>query len=168
MVGYPTGGDALSVTQGVVSRVEQLKYVQGCTRQLAIQIDAAINAGNSGGPVMMIEQRQPGEGSSSGSERCVVGVAFQGLEGAENIGYVVPLTVVQHVLHDIQRNGKYTGFCSLGIQTSLLENKAFRKSLRLPEGQSGIMVHRIPESSSCHGVLQPNDVTTAARPLCAI
>ena len=107
---------------------------------------------------MMIEQRQHGEGSSNGSERCVVGVAFQGLDGAENIGYVVPLTVVQHVLHDIQRNGKYTGFCSLGIHTSLLENKAFRKSLRLPEGQSGIMVHRIPESSSCHGVLQPNDV----------
>lgn len=157
VVGYPTGGDALSITQGVVSRVEQLEYTQGCTRLLALQIDAAINAGNSGGPVLMQQQQLQQDASW-----CVVGVAFQGLEGAENIGYVIPNTVVQHVLHDVRRNGAYTGFLNLGIRTSRLENASFRKSLAMMEGDSscdsGVMVESVPTSSPCHGILQPNDV----------
>lgn len=68
------GGDNISVTKGVVSRVEPTQYVHGATQLMAIQIDAAINPGNSGGPAIM------------GSK--VAGVAFQNLTGAENIGYV--------------------------------------------------------------------------------
>ena len=52
VLGFPTGGDSLSVTQGVVSRVEPQLYAHGATTLLAIQIDAAINPGNSGGPVL--------------------------------------------------------------------------------------------------------------------
>lgn len=48
VVGYPIGGDTLSVTRGVVSRVEPQQYAHGATKLLAIQIDAAINPGNSG------------------------------------------------------------------------------------------------------------------------
>lgn len=48
VLGYPTGGDSLSITQGVVSRIEMQEYSQASTHLLAIQIDAAINAGNSG------------------------------------------------------------------------------------------------------------------------
>ena len=47
--GYPEGGNSLSITKGIVSRIEFVPYnapVQG----LRIQIDAAINPGNSGGP----------------------------------------------------------------------------------------------------------------------
>lgn len=66
------GGDNISVTKGVVSRVEPTQYVHGATQLMAIQIDAAINPGNSGGPAIM------------GTK--VVGVAFQNLSGAENIG----------------------------------------------------------------------------------
>ena len=49
VLGYPTGGDSLSVTKGVVSRIEATEYAQ-CSGSylLAIQIDAAINGGNSG------------------------------------------------------------------------------------------------------------------------
>ena len=42
------GGDTISVTSGVVSRIEVTSYVHGTTELLAIQIDAAINSGNSG------------------------------------------------------------------------------------------------------------------------
>lgn len=66
------GGDNISVTKGVVSRVEPTQYVHGATQLLAIQIDAAINPGNSGGPAIMGDK--------------VAGVAFQNLSGAENIG----------------------------------------------------------------------------------
>ncbi len=42
------GGDTISVTSGVVSRIEVTSYVHGTTELLAVQIDAAINSGNSG------------------------------------------------------------------------------------------------------------------------
>lgn len=74
VVGYPIGGDTISVTSGVVSRIEVLSYAHGSTELLGIQIDAAINSGNSGGPVF----------NSRGE---CVGIAFQSLTGdAENIG----------------------------------------------------------------------------------
>ncbi len=50
MVGLPWGGDSLSVTVGVVSRVDMKRYGNDGNKLLAIQIDAAINPGNSGGP----------------------------------------------------------------------------------------------------------------------
>lgn len=48
VIGYPIGGDTISVTSGVVSRIEVTAYVHGSTELLAVQIDAAINSGNSG------------------------------------------------------------------------------------------------------------------------
>jgi S1-C subfamily serine protease len=44
-VGYPIGGDTISVTSGVVSRIEVTSYVHGASELLGVQIDAAINAG---------------------------------------------------------------------------------------------------------------------------
>lgn len=63
-----------------------------------LQIDAAINAGNSGGPAF----NDRGE---------CVGIAFQSLkhEDAENIGYVIPTPVITHFITDYVRNGDYTG-----------------------------------------------------------
>ena len=46
------GGDNLSVTKGVVSRVCMQDYDHSLEYLLTIQIDAAINSGNSGGPVI--------------------------------------------------------------------------------------------------------------------
>ena len=48
VVGYPIGGETISVTTGVVSRIEVTSYSHGATELLGIQIDAAINPGNSG------------------------------------------------------------------------------------------------------------------------
>ncbi|CAF0995109.1 unnamed protein product [Adineta steineri] len=52
VVGYPIGGDNLSVTKGVVSRVCMSTYSHSLEYLLTIQIDAAINPGNSGGPAI--------------------------------------------------------------------------------------------------------------------
>lgn len=54
----------MSVTSGVVSRIEVTSYVHGAAELLGIQIDAAINSGNSGGPAF----NNQGE---------CVGIAFQ-------------------------------------------------------------------------------------------
>lgn len=53
VLGYPTGGDTISVTSGIVSRVELQQYAHGAFTLLAVQIDAAINPGNSGGPALI-------------------------------------------------------------------------------------------------------------------
>lgn len=42
VVGYPIGGDTMSVTSGVVSRIEVTSYVHGSMELLGIQIDAAV------------------------------------------------------------------------------------------------------------------------------
>jgi len=44
VVGYPIGGDTISVTSGVVSRIEVTSYAHGASELLAVQIDAAITA----------------------------------------------------------------------------------------------------------------------------
>jgi S1-C subfamily serine protease len=50
--GYPIGGKRLSVTRGIVSRIDFQTYSHSAMdSHLTIQIDAAINPGNSGGPI---------------------------------------------------------------------------------------------------------------------
>jgi len=124
VVGYPLGGDTISVTKGVVSRIEVTPYAHGTSDLLGIQIDAAINPGNSGGPAF----NEQGE---------CIGVAFQVYRSdeAENIGYVIPTTVVSHFLNDYQKNGKYTGFPCLGVLLQKLENPALRESLKVPSSE---------------------------------
>lgn len=146
VVGYPLGGDTISVTKGVVSRIEVTSYAHGASDLLGIQIDAAINPGNSGGPAF----NDQGE---------CIGVAFQVFrsDDAENIGYVIPTTVVSHFLNDYERNGKYTGFPSLGILLQKLENPALRECLRVPSNE-GVLVRRVEPTSAANNVLKEGDV----------
>ena len=104
VVGYPEGGEGVSITQGVVSRIEIQRYVHSGTSLLAIQIDAAINPGNSGGPAI----------DASGD---VIGVAFQNQQESQNIGYVIPVPTIHHFLEDSKPGlpQECAGFCSLGI-----------------------------------------------------
>ena len=57
VIGFPMGGDKLSITQGVVSRMEGIDYVNSDRSLLGVQIDAAINPGNSGGPAINTARR---------------------------------------------------------------------------------------------------------------
>ncbi|XVF21883.1 hypothetical protein REPUB_Repub12eG0127700 [Reevesia pubescens] len=146
VVGYPLGGDTISVTKGVVSRIEVTSYAHGSSDLLGIQIDAAINPGNSGGPAF----NEQGE---------CIGVAFQVYrsEETENIGYVIPTTVVSHFLNDYERNGKYTGFPCLGILLQKLENPALRACLQV-QSNEGVLVRRVERTSDANNVLKQGDV----------
>eukprot|EP01083_Nonionella_stella_P288804 982727_1 len=145
VVGYPTGGKTVSVTSGVVSRVEMIHYTHAASRLLGIQIDAAINAGNSGGPALKGDK--------------VVGVAFQNLENAENVGYIIPTDVVEHFLADIEKRGKYVGFCSLGINFQFMtDTKAIHKFFKLSTDRTGILVTKVRPSTPAFGLLRLHDV----------
>lgn len=148
VVGYPVGGATISVTQGVVSRIEVTSYSHGSSELLGMQIDAAINSGNSGGPAF-----NPANG------QCV-GVAFQSLkhEDAENIGYVIPPPVIIHFLTDYERNSKYTGFPTLGFEVQKLENPDVRKFLHMGSMQNGVRVRRIEPLSAAAKVLKVDDI----------
>mmetsp|Transcript_116100 Transcript_116100/g.248348 ORF Transcript_116100/g.248348 Transcript_116100/m.248348 type:complete len:511 (-) Transcript_116100:97-1629(-) len=146
-VGFPIGGDTISVTSGVISRIEVTTYTQASTELLGIQIDAAINPGNSGGPAF----NRKGE---------CVGVAFQSMNAdeAENIGYVIPTVVVMHFLSDLLKHGKYTGFPTLGVEIQTMENAHLREHFGLAEKEKGVLVSRVAPTAAAAKVLQTNDV----------
>ena len=146
VIGYPVGGDRLSVTRGVVSRIDFRPYSHSIVdSHLVVQIDAAINPGNSGGPVL-----QDGK---------VVGVAFQGLRSADNTGYMIPTPVVERFLEDI-KDGSYDRYVELGVQTFQLFNPAMRSHYGLKPSDPGVLVTRVLENSSAAGVLEEGDILT--------
>ncbi|XP_031277148.1 protease Do-like 9 [Pistacia vera] len=147
VVGYPIGGDTISVTSGVVSRIEILSYVHGSTELLGLQIDAAINSGNSGGPAF------------NDKGNCV-GIAFQSLkhEDVENIGYVIPTPVIMHFIHDYEKNGAYTGFPILGVEWQKMENPDLRMAMGMKPEQKGVRIRRIDPTAPEYEVLKPSDI----------
>ncbi|KAL1814685.1 hypothetical protein ACET3Z_017259 [Daucus carota] len=147
VVGYPIGGDTISVTSGVVSRIEILSYAHVSTELLGLQIDAAINSGNSGGPAF-------------NDRGACVGIAFQSLkhEDAENIGYVIPTPVIRHFIQDYEKNGGYTGFPILGIEWQKMENPDLRMSVGMKSSQKGVRIRRIDPTAPEFQVLKPSDI----------
>ena len=144
VIGYPIGGERLSVTRGVVSRIDFQPYSHSrADSHLVVQIDAAINPGNSGGPVL-----QDGK---------VVGVAFQGLTQADNTGYIIPTPVIRRFLKDVQ-DGKYDHYAELGITEFPLYNPAMRKALGLPNDNNGVLITNVVPTGSADGTLKPGDI----------
>lgn len=141
--GFPIGGDKLSITQGVVSRVETIDYVNSNQSLLGVQIDAAINPGNSGGPAI-----------NNGK---IVGIVMQGMASGQNIGYIIPTPVINHFLKDSE-NGQYAGFPYLGIIFSNTENKALRKYYGITDNTGGVLVTRVLPFSSADGFLKEGDI----------
>lgn len=142
--GYPAGGEQISYTRGVVSRIELQNFVHGGNRSLlGVQTDAAINPGNSGGPVIQ--------------DGLVVGVAFQGASGLENTGFFIAPSVIQHFLKDID-DGTYQGFPYAGIRAVSLQNPAHRRSLGLGPTGPGARVDAVLPGSGARGILEEDDV----------
>jgi S1-C subfamily serine protease len=141
--GYPTGGASLSITKGIVSRIEFVAYkfpVSG----LRIQIDAAINPGNSGGPAIAGDK--------------MIGLAFRKLNGDDNIGYIIPNEEIELFLQDIA-DGKYDGKPAMYDDLQTLENPAMRSFLKLDKTVEGVIVHR-PYSAAADYPLKQWDVIT--------
>ena len=140
--GFPKGGDKLCITEGVVSRVEHSEYTHSGASLLTCQIDAAINPGSSGGPVIKDDK--------------IVGVAFEAGRG-QNIGYMVPVPIINHFLEDI-KDGKYDGIPGIGIFAQEMENPDIRRKFGMTEKQTGVLVDRIFPDSPARSALKSGDI----------
>lgn len=142
--GFPTGGTNLSITKGIVSRIE-FAYYNYPVSGLRIQIDAAINPGNSGGPAVVSDK--------------MIGVTFSRLGGgAENIGYIIPCEEIELFLKDIA-DGQYDGKPAMADELQTFENPELRHFLKLDHSVTGVIV-RTPASTDASYPLKTWDIIT--------
>jgi len=141
--GYPTGGSSLSITKGIVSRIEFVPYKYPVSG-LRIQIDAAINPGNSGGPAIAGDK--------------MIGLAFRKLSGDDNIGYIIPNEEVEMFLHDIA-DGRYDGKPAMYDDLQTLENPAMRAFLKLDKAVEGVIVHQPYKTEDSYPLKQWDVIT---------
>lgn len=145
--GFPRGGTGLSITKGIVSRVEMGQYAHSSAFLLLSQIDAPLNPGNSGGPVI------------SGGE--VVGIAHQGFSSGQNIGYMIPVPIIHHFLKEVESlkvKEEYKGFPNLPLKTQTIRNPGMRSFYGLEENTGGLLVTYIPENHFLFNAICPGDI----------
>lgn len=142
-VGFPMGGTEISISKGIVSRIEVDSYCISDLILLQVQIDAAVNPGNSGGPVF-----------SNGK---VVGVAFQSYD-KQGLSYMIPMPIVRHFLKEVFSNQPYRGFPEIPMKIQKLENPTLRKYYGLKKGQSGVLIQHVDNLTDAYTKLKLGDV----------
>ncbi len=130
-MGNPLGEFANSVSRGIVSGLKRTLSAgsgRGGTEQLLgiIQTDAAINPGNSGGPLLNIS----GE---------VIGIDVAMAQGAENIGFAIPINQVKKVIEQVKNTGKIST-AYLGVRYVPIDDQ-LKKDADLPFDY-GVLVTR--------------------------
>lgn len=138
-----------TVTTGVVSGLGRTVNAgdpfSGFTEQLddLIQTDAAINPGNSGGPLL----------NSAGQ---VIGVNVATTEGAQNIGFAIPINAVKSIIEEFNKNGTIER-PFLGIRYQLIT----RDLAILNKVPQGAYVQEIVEDSPAENAgIEPGDIIT--------
>ncbi len=144
--GFPSGGETLSITKGVISRIEHNNYVHSNKLLLSIQIDAAINGGNSGGPAI--------------SDDKVVGLVMQSRPYAENMGYIIPPSVINHYLEDM-KDGRCDGYPFLGIKMQSLDSPVMKRMYGIEGQKYGILINKTIPNSPVDKILKTGDILTA-------
>jgi serine protease Do len=147
-IGNALGRFDNTVTVGVVSGIARevqasSGFGRAKTYESVIQTDAALNPGNSGGPLL----------NSSGQ---VIGVNVATTMGAENIGFAIPVNVVKPILASFIENGKivrpYLGVSYVVITKEISELRD------MPIGAYVSTV--VPDSPADEAGLQRGDIIT--------
>jgi len=131
-IGNPLGQD-LTVTSGIVSAKGRELEGLDVDYQDFIQTDAAINRGNSGGPLVNLEGKAIG----------ITSVILSPSGGSIGIGFAIPSNMARRVIADLKKTGRVVrGY--LGISMNEISDGE-AKDYDLPEG--GVLVLTVEENS---------------------
>jgi serine protease Do len=150
-IGTPLGEYTGSATTGIISGLDRTvttrsDFFGSTTKQYegVIQTDAAINAGNSGGPLI-----------DSGGK--VVGVNFATTAGADNISFALPINRVKDRLAEYRKYGKFlTPY--LGVEYQMISET---EALYYEDVVAGALVIRVvPSSPASKAGIKKGDIVT--------
>ncbi len=144
-IGNPTGQLQGTATSGIISALNRNVEINNTVMNL-IQTDAAINSGNSGGPLL----NQYGQ---------VVGItsAKVSLTGYEGLGFAIPANTAKPIIEALVRQGYVGGRPLLGVQVSELSKMA-ANFYRVPQG---LYVNSVDEHSGAAAQgLKSGDIIT--------
>jgi 2-alkenal reductase len=147
-IGSPLGEFQNTVTHGVLSaKGRRVAETQDIFLEDLLQTDAAINEGNSGGPLIWVATHQ------------VIGVNTLVASNATGLGFAISSNTVRTIADELIKNGKVVrGF--IGIQYQQLSPRQGAQ-LGLPSGTAGIIITAVvPGSPAQQAGLRPNDIIT--------
>jgi S1-C subfamily serine protease len=145
-IGNPFGLDG-TMTRGIISAIRSVRSPNGAPIEDAIQTDAAVNPGNSGGPLL----------NSRGE---VIGIttmiASNGADQSSGIGFAIPINTARAILDDYAKYG-YIRRPSLDIVTMAI-GPDIAEQIGLP-ADYGILIERVlpggaAEKAGLHGGTQ--------------
>ena len=135
-IGDPLGVELRgTMTDGIVSAINRNVETGGRTMTL-IQTNAALNSGNSGGPLINCY------GQVIGINTMKIG-AFSDEAGVEGLGFAIPSTTVKEIVDQLMQQGYVSGRPMLGFAgkaVTALEQRFYR----LPEG---VLITQVTEGS---------------------
>ena len=147
-IGTALGEFRHTVTTGVISGLGRGiiagSALEGFVERLddVIQTDAAINPGNSGGPLM----------NSSGQ---VIGINVAVAQGAQNVGFAIPINVVKASLNNFQTTGKFPAKPFLGVQYQMISKDA---ALLNDVPQGAYVIEVVSNSPADKAGVEVNDI----------
>ena len=144
-IGNPFGFQH-TVTAGVVSALGRgLRARTGRLMENLIQTDAALNPGNSGGPLVT-------------SEGVVVGVNTAVIRGGQGIAFAVPINSAQAVVSALLRDGKVRrAVLGVSAQTTAIPRRLVHEHL-LPADHGVVISEVQPASPADVAGLRPGDI----------
>lgn len=141
-IGNPLGLELRgTLTDGIISAINRDVDVDGVTMTL-IQTNAALNSGNSGGPLI----NEYGQVIGINTVKMVSNEEQGAVEG---LGFAIPSTKVAHIVNCIIESGEVTPEPELGI--------VVMGSAVLPDGTSGVFVIDVTEAAKEAG-MEPEDI----------
>lgn len=151
LYGYPVGGNKLSITTGIVSRIEYQTYTHSGLTFQAIQVDADIYSGSLGSPALVAGK--------------VIGIVSEiapeiAKTTTQNIGYLIPTARIKQLLEDL-RDGTLDGIPELWVDYQFITNPTHKQYYRLTPDQNGILINQLCANSDAALLLLPGDVITA-------
>ena len=141
-IGNPTGHLQGTTTFGIISGVDRTVMVGDSVMHL-LQTDAAINSGNSGGPLLNRHGQVIGINSAKVS-----------VSGYEGLGFAIPSNTARPIVEELVRSGSISARPMLGVAASRLSAMA-SGFYGLPQG---LYITAVDRDQTCG--LQPGDVIT--------